>query len=312
MPTSQKFSEFHPEFMSSFDLPFGEEKNKMSTESVKKCYVDMKGKLNVALANWKTSGNGAGNKSSGKRLLFFGTDYANDSIDENQEAIEYVNDDRFDFCMNSISVGYFWCMAEACDMVSHVSQNCESIGVTMTKIAKVNSMNCYSNSKKQPKKREHSEQMIIIQSIKELCSSNEKRMKLREKQTLTQTLLIIRQHETKCEENYLHKEKDFVDYKNEQDPDDFLLTTLKEMVDHSKEKLLEARQMVKKTKQQIRDCKENNLKNSTFVTPVQDINRSVTNHVNDNEIIDIMSDFDHDTPLSSNDILEIQNEYTTI
>ena len=105
----------------------------MSTESVKKCYVDMKGKLNVALANWKTSGNGAGNKSAGKRLLFFGTDYANDSIDENQEAIEYVNDDRFDFCMNSISVGYFWCMAEACDMVSHVSQNCESIGVTMTK-----------------------------------------------------------------------------------------------------------------------------------------------------------------------------------
>ena len=54
------------------------------------------------------------------------------------------------------------------------------------------------------------------------------------------------------------------------------------------------------------------MKTSTFATPVQEINRSETNHVNDNEIIEIMSDIDHDTLLSSNDILEIQNEYTTL
>ena len=52
--------------------------------------------------------------------------------------------------------------------------------------------------------------------------------------------------------------------------------------------------------------KGNSLKTRTFVTPVQEINRSETNHVNDNEIIEIMSNIDHDTPLSSNDILDIK------
>ena len=51
------------------------------------------------------------------------------------------------------------------------------------------------------------------------------------------------------------KAKKIANYKYEEESNAFLLTIQKEMMDSSKKNLIEARQTVKETKEQIRDCK---------------------------------------------------------
>ena len=48
--------------------------------------------------------------------------------------VKYIDDDCFDFCGNSLPTGYFWCITEMHGIVVTVSQTCEEVGVTMTKI----------------------------------------------------------------------------------------------------------------------------------------------------------------------------------
>ena len=37
--------------------------------------------------------------------------------------VKYIDNNRFDFCQNSLPNGYFWCIVEMHDIVGTVSQN---------------------------------------------------------------------------------------------------------------------------------------------------------------------------------------------
>lgn len=85
-----------------------------------------------SVAARKKSGNGTGNLNlaEGGKLRVRGTLY---SIKEYEAVVNYIDDDRFDFCGNTLQTGSFWCTAEMYDIVGSVSQNCENVGVTMAK-----------------------------------------------------------------------------------------------------------------------------------------------------------------------------------
>ena len=92
----------------------------MTESSAKNAYTDAKGKLNVALANWKRSGNGKGNINTKVR----GLDYDEGLTDEN--SLTYVDDDRFSF-VKQLNIAYFWSLSEVSGLTHHISQNCSSL-----------------------------------------------------------------------------------------------------------------------------------------------------------------------------------------
>ena len=81
-------------------------------------FRDLKAVMNVACAKWKVSGNGKDNLSVELNSLEY---------DSDEDDAVFVKDNRFDFCSNSVPVGYFWCVAEMHNLVAKVSQNCGSI-----------------------------------------------------------------------------------------------------------------------------------------------------------------------------------------
>ena len=105
---SYSFSEFHYAFAEPFDLPFQQKSDcQFTAENARIIFRDCKSALNAAISGWKTSGNGKGNINE-DYVRFNGTEYAKD-LDFDEEIV-WVDDDRYDFCKNNLSVGYFWCM----------------------------------------------------------------------------------------------------------------------------------------------------------------------------------------------------------
>ena len=74
--------------------------------------------MNWADLAWKVSGNGKGNLTEGEKLRVRGTLY---TIEDSEAAIKYIDDDRWNFCGNSLPTGYFWCVAEMHEIVATVS-----------------------------------------------------------------------------------------------------------------------------------------------------------------------------------------------
>ena len=103
----------------------GEEE--MTESSVKNAYTDVKGKLNFAMSNWKTSGNGKGNLNPKLKGLEY--DRTNDETID----ITYVDDDRFSF-VSQLHVVYFWSLSEITGLTQCISQNCSSLNMGITEI----------------------------------------------------------------------------------------------------------------------------------------------------------------------------------
>ena len=81
------------------------DEEEMTKSSVKNTYTNAKGKINVALSNWKLSGNGKGNINTKVR----GLGYDIELSDEN--SFTYVDDDRFN-CFKQLHIAYFWSLSE--------------------------------------------------------------------------------------------------------------------------------------------------------------------------------------------------------
>jgi hypothetical protein len=98
----------------------------MTEQSVKNAYTDVKGKLNFAIANWKTSGNGKGNLNPKLK----GLEYDGTSLKEKEsnEAITYVDDDRYRF-VQQLHVAYFWSLSEITGLTQCISQNCSALNM---------------------------------------------------------------------------------------------------------------------------------------------------------------------------------------
>ena len=103
----------------------------MTVEKAREIFRNSKAAMNWLAAAWKKRGNEKGDLVKGEKVLARGTLYV---IEGNKAAVKYADDDRFDFCENSIATSYFWCTIEKHNIISTVSQNCAEVGVTMTKV----------------------------------------------------------------------------------------------------------------------------------------------------------------------------------
>ena len=66
------FPEYHPLLAVLYDLELAEDDNNstiMTSDKIKRLYRDAKGKMNQSIANWRKSGNGAGNLKKNKARM---------------------------------------------------------------------------------------------------------------------------------------------------------------------------------------------------------------------------------------------------
>ena len=123
--SSRIMPELNEKFRSPIRLALMIDEEEMTEVSVKNAYTDAKGKLNVAIANWKKSGNGKGNIKARVNGLGY------DNMDEEENHVTFVDDDRFNF-VNQLHVAYFWSLCEITGLTQHISQNCSALSNTDT------------------------------------------------------------------------------------------------------------------------------------------------------------------------------------
>ena len=134
IPLSKNFPFFHHELTESFYLP---KEQDLTPEQVKRLLVEVRGRLNQVIQNWKTSGNGKMNMTNpGKVIKVRGVnDGIYDSNDEDEDDVIFVDDDRWQFAQNcGMHLGYFWCLCELHELTDECLQRCEGAGVTMDNI----------------------------------------------------------------------------------------------------------------------------------------------------------------------------------
>ncbi len=128
-PVSIKFQKLHRKFSEDIDLSLPDDAIPMSSENAEQIIRDMMSKYKKGFEGWRASGNGQeGLAVDGTkiRLLLNGTDY--EHID-NTATVHYVDDDRFKFCDNNLSVAYLWGYLELIDLTTFVVQNIKRIGL---------------------------------------------------------------------------------------------------------------------------------------------------------------------------------------
>ena len=113
--------DLNEKFRSPIRLVLMPDEEEMTETAVKNAYTDAKGKMNVALANWKLSGNGKGNLKAKVKGLGYDSILG---IDEND--VTFVDDDRFNF-VSQLHIAYFWSLCEVSGLTHHISQNCSSL-----------------------------------------------------------------------------------------------------------------------------------------------------------------------------------------
>ena len=116
--------DLNEKFRKPIRLALMPDKEEMTELAVKHAYTDAKGKMNIALANWKLSGNGKGNLKAKVRGLGY-----DDEITDNNN-VTFVNDDRFNF-VSQLHIAYFWSLSDICGLTYHISQNCLALNETL-------------------------------------------------------------------------------------------------------------------------------------------------------------------------------------
>ena len=131
----------HVELNKSMTLPF--EDSPIDAETVKIRVRDLRSRINQAIGNWRASGNGKGNfndsRGVGTKIVRFNEIAYGDGLvehgeDEDKEAM-FVDDDRFQFCENRLSLLFFWGMLDLCGLVTFIQQHCKKCGVSSDKDA---------------------------------------------------------------------------------------------------------------------------------------------------------------------------------
>ena len=119
---SRIMPDLNEKFRSPIRLVLMPGEEEMTELSVKNAYTDAKGKMNVALSNWKMSGNGKGNLNPKVKGLGY------DELTNEDSDLTYVDDDRFGF-VSQLQIAYFWSLCDITGLTQHISQNCSSLNV---------------------------------------------------------------------------------------------------------------------------------------------------------------------------------------
>ena len=160
VPTSKAFVGYDEKLATSIQLPL--EGEPLTVEQATRHFKNAKGQMNIALANWRKSGNGAGNLAPKIK----GIDYAaSASTDKNTHTSSssssaasndrYVDDDCADF-VNHTHIGYYWSLAELYDLVDVVSQSCSKAGVSTGDSSTILSVSEIARGREKRRKKETS------------------------------------------------------------------------------------------------------------------------------------------------------------
>ena len=132
-PQSFVFEQLHSKFAVGIDLSLPKGARKMTAETTKKMVKDLFAKFRRSTMNWRGSGNGAmGQADQGDtiRLIIRGTEYTQQHDEDDDEVtIRYVDDDRFKFCRENLSVAYLWAVLEMIGLTSFALQSAKAIGL---------------------------------------------------------------------------------------------------------------------------------------------------------------------------------------
>jgi hypothetical protein len=131
-PKSFVFSKLHSKFAVSIDLSKPKGARNMTAETTKKLVKDMLAKFRKSMLNWQGSGNGAMGQADDDdtiRLSIKGTKYTQQYKDDDEVTIRYVDDDRFKYCVNNLSVAYLWAVLEMICLTSFALQSAKAVGL---------------------------------------------------------------------------------------------------------------------------------------------------------------------------------------
>ena len=134
VPSTPVFADAHTEFKKSTLLNWEAD---IDEEYVRVSFRDFRSRFNKSFANWKASGNGKGNyneRGVGVKILRFNNVRYEEDLEEygeeDEKDIEFVDDDRFQFCDSRIANLFFWCMCDLHGLVTFVQQNCKKAGIS--------------------------------------------------------------------------------------------------------------------------------------------------------------------------------------
>ena len=130
-PTSFTFPDLHSKFRLPVSLPRPVNFEPLSPETAKRVIKDLNSKFKKAYTNWKASGNGKDDEAEDGhvvRLLLQGTEYP-DVAEEANTIIKYVDDDRFHFCSDDLTIAYFWGLVELVGLTAFCMQDIASVGL---------------------------------------------------------------------------------------------------------------------------------------------------------------------------------------
>lgn len=145
-PTSFAFPDLHEKFNIPMNLSLPEDADQLTPENAKKQLCDLLSQYKKSDANWRQSGNGKGNKAtSGQRVRvrLTGTQYTADPIqgasdedpveeysdEDDTVEIQFVNDDRWDFCNSNLALAYLFGLLEEFRLGVFAVQNIERIAL---------------------------------------------------------------------------------------------------------------------------------------------------------------------------------------
>ena len=151
------------------DLSLADNATVLTGDMVKKILQDLFARYKKAFAGWKASGNGKmgqGKEGESIRLLINGTDYMDtrkSSIENDDIAIKYCDDDRYKFCDNSLATAYLWGYVELIGLTTFVNNNIEKIALASDK--KMHSATASGINKSNRTKRHDALETALVEKL---------------------------------------------------------------------------------------------------------------------------------------------------
>ena len=133
-PHTFQFPDYDARFRNPISLPLekddGENNDVKVPEHVKRDFNDIRSKFKIMHADWKKSGNGAGNRD-GVSIRIRGQNYEKPPAEDEQ--VIFVDDDRHKFGQKyGLHLAYFWCLSEMCGVNQQMTQDCSGTGLSST------------------------------------------------------------------------------------------------------------------------------------------------------------------------------------
>ena len=132
VPESDQYPQMHSMFERCMSLPLKPNEEAMTTERAKRVIKNLWAQMKAAHANWSASGNGNDMRAQTgmTNVRVNGTEYAVTPTDgEGDDNIVYVDEDRFNFCGDSLPLAYFWASIEKYGLTTFCLQHFGDLGL---------------------------------------------------------------------------------------------------------------------------------------------------------------------------------------